>query len=77
MADRKTYVMTDAQLEVLLDASKPVRYMVVAGISPRSPQQNANDAWQRLADEMGFILYTVKPVPGKPQTHFTAVSREG
>ena len=64
------FTMTDEQLEKLLDACKPVRCMMVGGVTPRSPQQNANDAWKALGLQMGFDYTTVKP--GSDQKTFSA-----
>jgi len=58
----KRYRMTDQQLNRILDACKPVPYMVFGGMQPRSPQQNANDAWRDLGHEMGFDWTTVRPI---------------
>lgn len=69
---RKEFEMTKDQLEKILDASKPVTYMVVGGVPPRTPQQNANTAWACLGLELGFEPMTVKPVSGKGQEFFTA-----
>jgi hypothetical protein len=71
---RKQYEMTTAQAQKIIDASQPVLYMIFGGIEPRSPQENANDAWEALGQELGFIWDTVRPVPGKSQMFFTAES---
>lgn len=68
---RREYEMTQEQLDKILDACKPVPYIVVGGVPPRSPQQNANDAWQSLGREMGFDYMTVRPC-GKGDLFFTA-----
>lgn len=72
----KEFQMTAEQHKKLLDASKPVPYLVIGGIPPRSPQQNANDAWERLGLEMGFDHMTVAPVRGKSELFFTATATE-
>ena len=69
---RKEFEMTDEQHKKLLDACKPVPYMVFGGIEPRSPQENANDAWRELGRELGFDAMTVRPVAGKDTKFFTA-----
>jgi hypothetical protein len=66
------YEMTQAQLDKLMDACKPVPYMVVGGIAPRSPQENTNDGWAELGTEMGFDSTTVHPC-GKGDRFFTAL----
>lgn len=73
---RKEFMMTKEQLDKLLDACKPVPYMVVGGIAPRSSQENANAAWARLGEEMGFEPMSVRPVSGKGMEVFTAEAVE-
>lgn len=69
---RKEFEMTKDELAELLDACKPVPYMIIGGIAPRSPQENANDAWEKLGKKLGFKHMTVKPVAGKGVEFFTA-----
>ena len=61
---RKEFTMTEDQRESLLDACRPEPYIIVGGMAPRSPQENANAAWQSLGREMGFDGMTVRPVAG-------------
>lgn len=68
---RKEYEMTKEQLKVLLEACKPVPYMIMGGIEPLSPQENANRAWAALGKEIGFDYTTVLP-NGKGNRFFTA-----
>lgn len=72
---RKEYEMTQAQLDKILDACKPVPYMVFGGVEPASPQENANRAWYALGKEMGFDPMTVRPTD-KGDRFFTADSVE-
>jgi len=58
---RQNFEMTQADLDTILDACKPVPYMVFGGVAPRSPQENANDAWRALGKRMGFDHMTVQP----------------
>ena len=51
---RKEYEMTAEQEANLLEACRPVPYMVIGGVVPRSPQKNANDAWCALGREIGL-----------------------
>lgn len=69
---RKEFQLTADELNGLLDACRPVPYMVFGGMPPRSPQENANDAWKRLAAQHGFVWDTVRPIAGKGQEWFTA-----
>lgn len=59
----KRYEMTQAQLDTILDACKPTPVMFLSGGQPmfNSPQENANDAWRRLGEELGFDHMTVRP----------------
>ena len=76
MYPRTEYEMTEADLQEILNACKPVPYMVVGGRPPTSPQENANLAWSRLGQKMGFDHMTVRPTSGKGQRFFSAVPNE-
>lgn len=69
---RKEFELTEKQYNRLLDACKPVPYMVFNGRTSASPQENANAMWRALGDELGFEYMSVRPVPGKNQHFFTA-----
>lgn len=69
---KKEFQMSKEQLQIILDASKPVRYMGYGSMEPSSPQENSNRAWQNLANELGFDLYSVEPVNGKGNDFFMA-----
>jgi len=73
---RREYEMTQADMDDILNASKPVIYLVVGGRPPRSPQQNANDAWAALGRKMHFHWETVEPLPSKGPRFFTAEAKE-
>lgn len=68
------YEMSDGDLQMILDACKPVPAMFLSGGTPMfgTPQENANRAWGRLAQKMGFKAATVQPIPGKGPKFFTA-----
>jgi hypothetical protein len=70
---RKEYEMTEEDLAALCDACRHVPYLVIGGISPRSPQENANAAWARLGARMGFDPMSVQPT-GRGDRFFSAVS---
>jgi hypothetical protein len=76
MYPRTNYEMTQADCDALLAATKPVAYMVVGGMAPRSQQENANAAWAALGVKMGFDHMTVQPIDGKGMLHFSAVPSE-
>lgn len=73
---RTNYEMTEVDLAAILEACKPVPYMVIGGRAPSSPQENANRAWQRLSEKMGFDHMTVMPIVGKGNRFFSAVPSE-
>jgi hypothetical protein len=74
---RKEYTLTKEQLATLLEACKPTPVMYLSGGRSmfNSPQENANRAWEKLGQEMGFALMTVWP--GRDQWHFTAEEKPG
>lgn len=69
---RKEFTMTDEQHAKVMDACKPVPYLVIGGVSPRSPQEHANGAWRSLGAELGFKWDTVQPIAGMCDKHFSA-----
>ena len=75
MAERRNYEMTEAQLEALYDACKPVTLIMLQCGMPRGPQERANDAWEALGDELGFDHMTVRPT-GAGDRFFSAVPKE-
>lgn len=72
---RRNYEMTEADLEKILDACKPVPYIMIGNIPPSSPQERANRAWAELGNRMGFDSMTVEPT-GKGDRFFSAVPLE-
>ena len=75
MSARREFEMTEDDLRILLEASKPVPYIVFGGVEPRSPRENAHDAWRALGERMGFDWETVMPSSGG-QSFFSAVPKE-
>jgi hypothetical protein len=75
---RAEFKMTEQQFADLMDACKPTPAIWGSGGAQlvSTPQENANRAWQKLADELGFVWDTVSPVPGKGQLWFSAEERE-
>ena len=75
MNPRVNYEMTEKDLEVILEACKSVPCMTIGSYTPSSPQENANRAWARLGQKMGFDSMTVQP-SNKGQRFFSAVPSE-
>ena len=75
MNPRVNYEMTQEDLDVIMQACKPVACMMIGGRSPSSPQENANRAWAVLGKKMGFDSMTVNPSV-KGDRYFTAVPSE-
>ena len=67
---RQKYEMSQEQLDVILDACKPVIGIMVGICLPSTPQENANRAWAELGETMGFDSMTVKP--GSSDRFFSA-----
>ena len=58
---RKNYTMSQEQYEELLIACLSVPMIALQCGNPRTPQENANRAWEELGSQMGFICDTVRP----------------
>ena len=69
---RREFELTKDQLSELVEACKPVPYMIFGGREPASPQENANRAWEKIGSELGFRHMTVQPMRGKSVSFFTA-----
>ena len=76
MYPRTNYEMTEEDLRELLDACRPVPMIMLQCGNPSSQQENANRAWRRLGEKMGFDSDTVHPIHGKGNRFFTAVPSE-
>ena len=71
----KLYEMTQADMDELLKSMQPVPYIIIGGFEPPSQQENANNAWKRLGEKMGFEHMSVKP-SNKGELFFTATPKE-
>ncbi len=69
---RQKYQMSEEDHVELMKACQPVPMIMLQCGTPRSPQQNANDAWEHLGKKMGFQHMTVQP-DGNDSHNFTAV----
>ena len=75
MYPRNNYEMTEEDLKTLKESMQPVPCMVIGRYAPASQQENANRAWMRLGEKMGFIWDTVQP-NGRGERYFSAVPSE-
>ena len=64
---KKVFEMTQEDLNRLVAACRPVRYMIIGNYKPASPQENANRAWKALGQRMGFKWDTVTLLKEKDQ----------
>lgn len=69
---RKEFKLTEEQFDFLMDACKPVPYIIIGGIPPASAHENAMRAWNSLGGSIGFIGDTARPINGKDTHFFTA-----
>lgn len=78
MYPRTEYEMTEKDLKSILNACKPTPVMFTGnGVNiGGSQQENANTAWEKLGNKMGFDYNTVRPVEGKGNRFFTAIPSE-
>jgi len=58
---KKEFILSKEDLEYLLDACKPIPYIIVGHYVPTNPQENANRAWQKMGKKYGFIWDTARP----------------
>jgi len=67
------FEMSKEQLAEIMNACKPTPVMYLSGGMPmfNSPQENANHAWEKLGEKLGFKHMTVRP-NGKGDRFFSA-----
>ena len=70
----KEFEMSQEQLDEILDVCKPVPMIAIHCGNPPSQQENANEAWRKLGEVMGFEHMTVQP-SSKGRRFFTATPR--
>lgn len=73
--NRIDYVMSEEDLDQLLNAMKPTPMIMLQFGIPPSVQEKANQAWATLGKKMGFDPMTVRP-NGKGDRHFSAIPTE-
>jgi hypothetical protein len=71
----KIYRLTDEELASLLDASKPVPYMVFGGIPPTSPREHAMRLWRHVADRVGCVVDSIADAGTGDMHDFKATPR--
>lgn len=76
MYPRTEYEMTQQDLDTLMEAMKPVPVIMLQCGNPPSQQENANNAWHRLGEKMGFDSATVQPISGEGARFFSAIPNE-
>jgi hypothetical protein len=76
MYPRTEYEMTEEDLAEMMEAFKPVPMIMLQCGNPPSQQENANRAWAKLGNKMGFDGDTVRPINGKGNRFFSAIPSE-
>ena len=66
----KEYELTQEEYDALMEASKPVTYMVVDGYEPSSPYENAMRVWDKVCARVRCRRDTI--TRGKDKMHFCA-----
>ena len=68
----QNYKLTDEELAELMEASKPVPYMVFGGIEPRSPRDNVMDVWRKVAARVNCEVDSIENAGTGDNHDFTA-----
>lgn len=78
MYPRTNYEMSEEDLKKILEACNPTPVLYGSGgvNFGGDSQENANQAWRALGEEMGFDYMTVRPIQGKGMRFFSAVPSE-
>lgn len=68
----KEFEMSETDLSELMERCKAVPLIALNCGMPKSPQENANNAWNDLGEKLGFKPMTVEPIPSKGERFFLA-----
>lgn len=55
----KQYRLTDSELNEIMEASQPVRYMVIGGYEPESPRERAMRVWNKIAEKYNIDVDSI------------------
>ena len=55
------YRLTDEEFNRLMEASKPVPYMVIGGVEPESPYDKAKRVWLDVASRVHCDIDSIGP----------------
>ena len=72
MQRHQQYRLTDEELDEIMEASKPVLYMVVGGVGPRSPQEKVMDVWRKIAVRVNCDVESIGPADSGDYHDFKA-----
>jgi poly-gamma-glutamate capsule biosynthesis protein CapA/YwtB (metallophosphatase superfamily) len=68
--------MTDEEFNDLVEACKPVPYMVIGGIVPESPTDKAMRVWDSVAKRVGCVQSSIAPANTGDDHDFMAEPKE-
>lgn len=68
----QNYMLTEAEYAELIEASKPVPYIIANGIAPISPAARVNEIWARIGRDRGFDPMTAHPADSDNRRQFRA-----
>lgn len=58
---KELYTLQEDEFVELVEASKPVPYLIAGGMSPPSQYDNAMRVWGKVAARVGCKLQTIAP----------------
>ena len=58
----KVYELTEEEFKELMNAAKPVPYMIVGGRAPSSPYEMSKAIWYRVAQRVNCDVETIEGV---------------
>lgn len=70
---RQEYLLTQEEVNELLEACKPVPMIALQCGNPVSAQERANAAWEALGKKRGFVGSSAEPVQGKSMLYVSAI----
>jgi len=73
---RQDYRLSDADFSRLIEAGKPVAYLIANGSEPISPRDTIMRIWKEIADREGVDVDSIRQ-GSDGNGHYTAIPKGG
>lgn len=65
-APKKRFRLTQDEWDEIMEAGRPIAFLIAGGTEPASPQERMRPIWQRIADREGVVMQSIAPYGNDP-----------